>query len=222
MTLKSVSETNFYRIENASTDWEEGSVVEVGNQENPFTINWKNEESKISRPDLGREKWVNQELESVYRAVISPKNSKKRLEELVALPSALAKILKALNDSILASRELAFELVRKSDFSELPSRMECMFLIPDEIACIKYWWNELKTQGGGNRKLYRVSLAGRFHKASAGQLVPLRTCAINEWHDLARRYWEPQNACTPDTEVLACGTVTFLERLDPMLYGCVE
>ena len=221
MTPEIVNQNVFYRIEHASTKWEAGNVVEVGCQDNPFTINWKNEETRISRPDSVPEKWVNLELERLYKAVIGPNYDKRRLELLDGLPNALARILKAINDSVLASRELAFEIVRRNHFSELPSRMQCMFLIPDDIDCIKYWWNELKTQGGGNRRLFRVTLSGTIHRASAGQLIPLRTCSFNSWCELARNYWEPKSSYSADCEVLAYGTVTFLKELAPLDFGCL-
>ena len=222
MTPEIVSDKVFYRIEHCETEWRDGSIATVGKEENPFTMNWKNEEAKIKRPDSLTETWVNLELESVNNAVVNPAFGEKRLEELVALPHVLAKIHKAINDSILASRELAFESVRKNYFSDLPSRMQCMFLIPEDNECIQYWWKELKTQGQCKRRLFRVSLSGTFHQASAGQLIPLRTCSINSWYEHAKRYWEAQNSLTYDSEVLAYGTVTFLEELGSLDYGCVD
>lgn len=222
MTPEIVSDKVFYRIEHSKTAWRNGSVATIGKVENPFTVNWKNEEAKMKRPGSLTETWVNLELESVYKAVISPANRQKRLEELVALPHALEKIQKAINYSILASRELAFEIVRKNHFSELPSRMQCMFLIPDDIACMKYWWNVLKTQGVGSRRLFRVTLSGTIHRASAGQLIPLRTCSFNGWCELAKNYWAPKSSYSYDCEVLAYGTVTLLKELAPLDYGCLD
>jgi hypothetical protein len=165
---------------------------------------------------------VNAALGSIYDAVISDTYRTRTLAELPNLRPTLKKLIDGLDNSLLANREFAFEIVRREQFPTRPSRMSCIFLIPDDAASVRFWWQQLQTQGKkGKRQLFRVKAEGPpHHRVSQDLLMPLQTCAIDEWTSRAHRYWADQPDVCERDEVLLVGKVTVEEKLDPHKFGC--
>jgi hypothetical protein len=211
----------FYRIEHESTVWQPGQDFKCGETDNEFTRNWKSQCTRILHGDPPKPTAVDEVLVSIYNS-LGKANGANTLPEWKTLQPTLLKVFHSLAEPILANRELTFELVRRDSFSHLPSRMSCLFLIPDREDGVRFWWKKLKTQGPGRSRLFRVKAEGEYHRGNSSILMPLQTHAIDEWTAKAKRYWvgDPDE-CEQD-EVLFVGDVRVEEELDPNDFECAH
>lgn len=115
------------------------------------------------------------------------------------------------------TREFIFEEVRMNDYKELPSRQNCLFVIPnDEIieSRIKYWYQQLN-----KGVLLKLKLSGKLHIANS-RFVKLTTQNLNHYRDQARKYWAGQNVNGDVMEEgLFEGKATLLEIIPPEKLG---
>lgn len=109
--------------------------------------------------------------------------------------------------------ELIFESVRKSNYSTLPSRQKCLWLIPSNPDCLQYWVTTLGT--GDQRKLYKVKCTGVFHYANP-DLLAADFVSVKQMVSIANQYWEgvPKQRFANNTEVLFEGKFEVISELD--------
>jgi Protein of unknown function (DUF2441) len=210
---------NFYRIELESTSWCPGQNLQFGHRENVFTRNWRSQEAKPPDPRTCSGEFINLQLMDFYNAVIKPENQSKTLADLPAVTNVLREALEGFNYALLANREFAFELVRRERFPDRPSRMHCIFLVPDSTESVKFWWEELKSQGKSKRRLFRVAGYGTVHRVNQKLLNPLRTCSIREWEAYANAYWSDQASTSVQDEFLFAGNIEILSEINLDEFG---
>ena len=85
-------------------------------------------------------------------------------------------------------RELSLEYVRLINFSVLPSRKKCLFLIRNDKDQLKYWMNNIY----GNKRVFEVeidSIAGKLFK-SRDILLPKKENSFKSMLEESKKYWE--------------------------------
>jgi hypothetical protein len=125
------------------------------------------------------------------------------------LPECLQIAGKAIREMATYIREAIFEEVRQAEYPLLPSRMKGAWVCEEKD--IQYWLGILHS---GNKKIFRVSLAGILHCANPENLVS-DTIGHNELREYARRYWKADDIdqCSV-SEILFEGSLTVLEQID--------
>lgn len=111
-------------------------------------------------------------------------------------------------------REMVFEEVRKEHFPTLPSRKKCLWVIPNEIKRINYWWDRLPRDDNEERVLLKLRLTGNIHKCNQS-FITLDYASVLDKKELALNYWSgvPGNSDI-ENEYLFEGTVTVEEIFD--------
>lgn len=106
------------------------------------------------------------------------------------------------------SREMIFEEVRREHFSELPSRLYCLWVMPEEQSSIEYWKTEIP---GEKRFLLKLELSGVIHKANQ-KFLDLNFDSMNTNRDRAFKYWSGSTGSGQiEDEFLFIGTAKVLE-----------
>lgn len=115
------------------------------------------------------------------------------------------------NHFMMYARELLFEDVRRSEFTHLPSRQRCGWLIP-EWDGVKFWLGRMNV--GGQFQVVRVRVWGNLHTGSDAYLLhdsePMTQTLEN-----ARRYWRGEPAQMGTEEVLFEGRMRVVEVMPP-------
>lgn len=119
----------------------------------------------------------------------------------------LAEASTALIQSLVTIRELVFERVRLENYSAAPSRLRCIWLIPDMEGCLHAWTKAHEIRGFD---IWRVRATGILQYANARH-AEAGTVSLNSWEGLAHRYWSGDRVGEPSTEALLEGELEFLE-----------
>lgn len=121
----------------------------------------------------------------------------------------LGLLLKSFEDQLRSTRELVFERVRRARFPGRPSRENCLWLIPDDVECLRTWIARMRMRTG---LVHVVRCEGSVHTADA-RLVRMRCQSLLEVEELAARYWEGPAVDVPlvDRELITSGPIRILE-----------
>ena len=114
-----------------------------------------------------------------------------------------------LGESMRIIRELIFESIRKEFYPQLPSRHNCIWLIPDDKRSLQFWKNLVH---GSNKRIFRVETEGIIHRAANKWLIT-GTIPLNEINSLAHNYWKGNDAGGLEDEILFTGKVKIIEEL---------
>ena len=106
-------------------------------------------------------------------------------------------------------RELAFEGVRKEFYPELPSRHNCIWLIPDDRQSFDFWKNILRRE---TQRIFKVAVDGKIHRAANKWLIG-GTIPLIEINSMAHKYWKGHDTGNFEDEILFVGKLTVLEEL---------
>lgn len=137
-------------------------------------------------------------------------NSKK----IFANKNLVLKLSKQLEEYDFTLRELAFEEVRKDDFSEYPSRLRGMFLIDNKEECLKNLKSFHHKGYGTFFQAVSVKLNGNVFYASSKN-ARRSGLSFDEYKKLAKEYWaQDQNSDLPINEILFEGKAEIIEILD--------
>jgi hypothetical protein len=98
-----------------------------------------------------------------------------------------------LNEYMKFTRETIFEKVRLDSFPDKPSRLNCIWLIEDDISTINYWWKTLQKKG---QKLFQVKATGNIHVADQ-QYLDLSAEPLNDLIERAKKYWQSEQIQNP-------------------------
>lgn len=82
-------------------------------------------------------------------------------------------------------RETVFEEVREDFFPNFPSRLSCLWVIPENMESINYWWGQITAE---ERVILKLKLTGKIHKVNQSYLT-LNYGSLNHYRQLAFRYW---------------------------------
>ncbi|WP_452225747.1 DUF2441 domain-containing protein [Lacinutrix cladophorae] len=201
--------TTYYHINNTNCDWKKDDIIHIGKEENNY---WKSFANRSLYIELKGEK------HEIYKV------TKAAFEEYAKLHPApsimkdyhfnILKTLKeataSLGDAIKLNRELIFEIIRNEFYPELPSRKNCIWLIPNHQDSLNLWFKVLNNRE--QIKIFKVEVDGKIHRASQDWLIG-GTISINEWNNLAHNYWKGIDSGTIRDEVLFTGEMKILEKI---------
>lgn len=129
-------------------------------------------------------------LGALAHAALQPIHAQMQAMVLDAKPQAEAK------------KELLFELVRRDDFPDRPSRSRCVWFLEDSDEAQAFWTSQGMLMQGRRVVVDVEAIEGRLHRASAKWLnVPLRA-SMQHHIEAARAYWRGEDASGPSTEIL--------------------
>ncbi len=111
--------------------------------------------------------------------------------------------------TLISVRELVFENVRRDHFRQSPSRVHCIWLIPNMQGCLRAW---AKAHSGRDFDVLRVRIRGRIQYANA-RYTEGGTISLKSWEILAQRYWSGERVGEPSTEMLFEGELEVLETM---------
>ncbi len=121
----------------------------------------------------------------------------------------LAETLDSLFLATRMVREMIFEEVRRQMYIGLPSRMSCIWLIPEDPRAVRFWLDNMR---GDYKKVYRVNATGELHRATQ-QIVMGDTISMSEWRRRATDYWNGAHSESHDDELLLSGDIEVLEEV---------
>lgn len=122
----------------------------------------------------------------------------------------LAETLDSLFLATRMVRELIFEDVRRQLYTALPSRVSCIWLIPEDPRAVRFWLDNMR---GDYKKVYRVNATGELHRATQ-QIVMGDTISMGEWRKRAVDYWNGAKTESYDDELLLSGDIEVLEEVE--------
>ena len=123
----------------------------------------------------------------------------------------LREVSVAFEHTIKCLREEIFEATRLEQFPDLPSRRNCIWLIPDDAAILAYWKATYVRKENSFRVL-RVRAKGRAHLADNSLLVP-QTSSISQLKQAAERYWRGELVDPLHQEIVFAGEVTVVNEI---------
>ena len=201
--------TTYFHINTSNRNWKIGDEVFIGNGDNNY---WKSFADSSDLIELQGEK---HEVYKITRtafeayAELHPPPSKMRGYHFKILNS-LKEAIDSLGNTIKLNRELAFESIRNKYYPELPSRKNCIWLIPDHEVSLHFWNKILNAEQ--QKKIFKVKVDGNIHRASQEWLIG-GTFSLNEWNKLAHNYWKGINSGNVEDEVLFTGSMNILEEI---------
>ena len=147
-----------------------------------------------------------QYLEDIKNLKIVKKDDLEELKELLRV---------GLNMSYQANffkREAALEDCRKEHYSELPSRLHCIYLC--DYDGLEYWNNIISNSGKEEVEIFRVLAQGKIFKTNE-QLLPLETETYGGTYNAAFKYWNPKFKNVPNhtNEYLTQGKIKILSKV---------
>ena len=147
-----------------------------------------------------------QYLEDIKNLKIVKKDDLEELKELLRV---------GLNMSYQANffkREAALEDCRKEHYSELPSRLHCIYLC--DYDGLEYWNNIISNSGKEEVEIFRVLSQGKIFKTNE-QLLPLETETYGGTYNAAFKYWNPKFKNVPNhaNEYLTQGKIKILSKV---------
>ncbi|MGD6778825.1 DUF2441 domain-containing protein [Sutcliffiella horikoshii] len=108
-------------------------------------------------------------------------------------------------------REFIFEEIRKEFFSNLPSRQKCLWVIPNNIDIINYWWKQIYSD---ERVLLKVSLTGKIHQVNQ-RYLKCNFESLDYNREQAFRYWTGSSEFSNiENEILFEGHIRIVEVLN--------
>lgn len=114
-----------------------------------------------------------------------------------------------LNHQAELLRELIFEQVRQEIFTEKPSRLRCIWLIPHDEPLLAAW----RATINGSFHAFEVEADGQFHIGASCYLKPV-CFSGDQLRDHARRYWsEPVDVQAQQAEILCVGEIKILREI---------
>lgn len=109
-------------------------------------------------------------------------------------------------------REAALEDCRKDSYSELPSRLHCIYLC--DYDGLEYWKDTISNCGREDVEVFKVLVEGKIFKTNE-QLLPLETETYGGTYNAAFKYWNPKFKNVPNytNEYLTQGKIKILSKV---------
>ncbi|WP_282156324.1 DUF2441 domain-containing protein [Cytobacillus gottheilii] len=103
------------------------------------------------------------------------------------------------------NREIVLEEVRRESFPYLPSRYNCLWLLPNNFQAIEFWCKELEHPG----KLLKLNVKGNIHSVNQKHLTT-GLFNLKQLREMAINYWEgTKHGDNPaEEEILFTGEIT--------------
>ena len=199
----------YFHINNTNCNWKKGDEICIGNEDNNFWISFAKKSDSIELQGEKHDVYKITKTAFEAYAKLHPPPSKMSDYHFNIL-NTLKEATESLGNTIKLNRELAFESIRNEFYPELPSRKNCIWLIPNHQDSLQFWNNILNI--GQQIKIFKVEIDGNIHRASQEWLVG-GTLSINEWNKLAHNYWKGTNSGNIEDEVLFTGRLKILEEI---------
>ena len=207
-TMKNLQNKEFYHIQRSDSlhQWSVGQKIMIGNDYNEFfniyyDIKILYQGKKDSYHILGL-------IDHILKVRIG---EGKRIEDIDSTlyeePYKLLECTRlALQEYTILMRELVFEQVRNESFQHYPSRLQCIWVIPNEES-LSFW--KTKLQG----KIFKLRLTGQSFRGN-NQFLTNDTFSINKYRSNASLYWAGiKGSESKQDEVLFKGEVEVIEEL---------
>ncbi len=94
-------------------------------------------------------------------------------------------------------------------YTALPSRMSCIWLIPEDPRAVRFWLDSMR---GDYKRVFRVNATGELHRATQ-QIVMGDTISMGEWRKRATDYWNGARTESHDDELILSGDIEVLEEM---------
>ncbi len=199
----------YYHInKNIDCGWKAGDEIEFGKEENNY---WK---SLSGTDDLieidGEEFDVHLIAMHAFKTYVNGSPPPTAMKGYHFNPmKTLHETIDSLGNALKICRELAFESIRKEFYPELPSRLNCIWLIPDNLQSLTFWKNVIPN---GHQKIFKIVIDGKIHRAAQKWLIG-GTYSVNKWSSLAHSYWNGEGSGNKEDEILFKGKIKILEEL---------
>lgn len=203
--------TYYHISNNPGCTWKAGDEVYFGHEYNKF---WRSFLEKGAYINLNGEKRPADQVIKyalnayAYNEPVPPQMKDYRFHPVYTLKEAMD----CLGQSMRIIRELIFESIRKECYPHLPSRHNCIWLIPDDKQSLDFW---KKLVHGNNKRIFRVETEGTIHRAANKWLIA-GTIPLNEINSLAHNYWKGNDAGGLEDEILFIGKLKIIEELTNM------
>ena len=115
----------------------------------------------------------------------------------------------SLGNALRINREVIFESIRKESYPKLPSRKKSFWLMPNNDESLNFWNGILQ---GNKHKIFKVTINGKIHRSPQKWLIG-GTFSINQWEDLAHKYWLGKDVGNYDDEILLEGSLKIVEEI---------
>lgn len=140
-------------------------------------------------------------LEFLQHVISAHERTTERLEIIEAnngynLLEALKKARSLINEYNIQIRESFFEEVRRVNFTNHPSRQNCIWVIENNFNSLEYW-KLLLNYNPERDKILKLKLTGKIHKASQSYLH-LNVINGRAWRERAFKYWSGANETGKD------------------------
>lgn len=209
-----IENEKFYHIhKHNSPKWVEGASFSFGGEPNNAWRAFEMARRGITNPETGEVHTVDM---VAFRALAEYRKGGKKTDRDPRFGfyhfdpvMTLAETLDSLFLSTRMVRELVLEDVRRQLFSDLPSRINCIWLIPQEPRAVRFWLDSMR---GDHKKIYRVNASGELHR-SAQQPVLGDTISLSEWRKRAMDYWSGAQTEAHDDELIFKGDIEVLEEV---------
>lgn len=208
--LKEVNGEEFYHIQrsNLPIPWEIGQQIEVGKEYNYFYEYFFDHRMgvKNSAGDFISLNYLLEKIIATHEGKEDPDSDIERIYGYDLLKS-LKDASVAIKEYTMLLREIISEQVRVEKFSNLPSRLKCIWVLPN-LDSVRYWKPIIEG------RILKLSLTGQILKTDAAFLKN-DTFSLNEFKKQAEFYWagikqEGSNA----EEILFSGTIVVLEEIE--------
>lgn len=205
----------FYHIQRNGI-WNVGDIHFIGRTKNPFVSYFDDNAHCIQNPQMGIRYSVNSMANEMLNYIFT---SNKHPDFASFYHYEINRSFKELSDTLeyylRLTREIVFEEVRKDFFPNLPSRHRCLWVIPDDIDNIKYWWTILGKKG----RILKLKLTGKIHRANQ-QYLNLNTNRLNYIRQEAFKYWAGTSGTNKvEEECLFEGFAEVIEIPEPGTLG---
>jgi hypothetical protein len=204
----------YYHIQRNSSrkggQWNEGQTYFIGGKKNPFFGFYDFAAFNIQDPIS--KNWYS--LNEVANSMIKYIDKNEKDEYLKSFyhfspEKSVRELYRVLEEYLKLVREWTFEEVRKEFFPNLPSRQRCLFVIPNDVQSLNYWWNTL----GKNGNILKLELTGKLHRTNQQYLLAT-TDSLDYIREKAFRYWAgASGSSSAEDEYLFEGFAKVLEAV---------
>lgn len=135
-----------------------------------------------------------------------------RKEQNLILKSDTANLIfQTVNDDAMITRELMFEEVRKEEYTDLPSRLKCLYVCKTKKE-MNDWINIFNKTNKENFQLLKLKLTGKIFVGDASFILR-QNISLNRKKEQAKMYWSGKKKNNIN-EYLFVGTAVVEEVLN--------
>jgi Protein of unknown function (DUF2441) len=194
---------SYYHInKNIKCNWKIGDEIDLGKEHNYY---WQSLAEMGDSIEINGEKfYVDLISRHAFEAYTGKYLPPVKMKGYHFMPlDTLKETIDSLGNALKICRELAFESVRKEFYRELPSRQNCIWLIPDNEKSLEFWKNIICSE---HQRIFKVTIDGKIHRAAQKWLIG-GTFSLNKWNMLARSYWKGEDSGNIEDEILFEGKI---------------